>query len=100
MKVVGNFLRDLTLDCKQPIQIAVVFLSPDVSVGPRVDQLRVETKMRARPPDTAFQNMRYTQIITDLPKVSFATVIHDAGPADDFQITDFGQLGQNVILQP
>jgi hypothetical protein len=50
-------LRDLTLDCQQIIQIAVVLIGPDVRVRARVDQLRVQTKMHAAPADAAFQNM-------------------------------------------
>src|SRR5438034_4764689 len=98
MKVVRNFLRDLTLDCKQPIQIAVVFLSPDVSVGARVNQLRVHMKNRAGSADTAFQNMRYSQIISNLTEISLAAIFHHAGPADDFEVADLRQLGQNVVL--
>ena len=91
-------MRDLALDCEQIIQIAIVLLGPDVRVSARVDQLRVETKMRAGSADAAFQNMRYAQIISDLTEISFATVIHHTGPADDFQIGDLRQLGQNVVL--
>ena len=42
--------------------------------------------------------MRYAQIITDLSHISFATIFHDARPADHFQIGDPRQLGQNVVL--
>ena len=42
--------------------------------------------------------MRYTQIIADLADISFAAVIHHACPADNFQIADLRQLGQNVVL--
>src|SRR5436190_21195684 len=98
MKVVSNFLRDLTLDCKQPIQIAVVFLSPDVSVGARVDQLRVHVKNRAGSADAAFQDMRYSQIISNLTEISFAAIFHHAGPPNDVQVADLRQLGQDVIL--
>ena len=98
MKLLGNFFRDLTLDCEQIIQIAVVFLSPDVRVGARVDQLRVHVKNRAGSADTAFQDMRYSQIISNLTEISFAAIFHHAGPADDFQVADFRQLGQDVIL--
>src|SRR5207249_8630103 len=44
------------------------------------------------------QNMRYPQIISDLTEISLATVIHHAGPANDFQVGDCRQLGQNVVL--
>ena len=37
VKLFGDFLRDLTLDCEQIIQIAVVLFRPNMSVGARVD---------------------------------------------------------------
>src|SRR5258707_4178354 len=37
MKLRGDFLRDLALDCEQVIQIAIVLFDPDVGIGPRVD---------------------------------------------------------------
>src|SRR4030095_10881257 len=42
--------------------------------------------------------MRYSQIISDLTDISFATIFHHAGPADDFQVGDLCQFGQNVVL--
>ena len=93
-----DFLRNLALDCEQIIQIAIVLLGPDMRVSARLDQLRIDTKMRAGSADAAFQNMRYTQIITDLTEISFATVIHDTGPADDFEVSNPRQLGQKVVL--
>src|SRR5437762_13875529 len=98
MKVLGDFLRDLTLDCKQPIQIAVVFLSPDMRVSARVDQLRVHVKNRAGSADTAFQDMRYSQIISDLTEISFVAIFHHTGPVDYFQFADLRQLGLNYVL--
>ena len=54
--------------------------------------------MRAGSADAAFQNMRYPQIISDLSHISFDTIFHHAAPADNFQIGDPLQLGQNVVL--
>ena len=42
--------------------------------------------------------MRHAQLIADLAHISFAAIFHHAGPADDFQIGDLRQLGQNVVL--
>ena len=96
--MLGNFLRDLALDGKQIIQIAVVLLGPDVGIGARVDQLRIQTKMRSGSADAALQNVRHAKRISDLAKISFAAIFHHAGAADDFQIADLRQLGQNVVL--
>ena len=54
--------------------------------------------MRAGSADAAFQNMRYTEIVSDLTEISFATVFHHAGPADHLQIGDLRQLSQKVVL--
>ena len=50
------------------------------------------------PADAAFQNVRHAKLIADLADISFAAIFHDTGPADDFQIGDLRQLGQNVVL--
>ena len=42
--------------------------------------------------------MRDSQLVPDLAHISFAAVVHHAGPADDFEIGDLRQLGQNVVL--
>src|SRR6266566_5096744 len=42
MKLVGDFLRDLALDCEHVVQIAIILFNPDVGISPRVDQLRVQ----------------------------------------------------------
>ena len=38
------------------------------------------------------------QLISDLAEISFATVIHDTRPTDDFQVRDLRQLGQDIVL--
>ena len=98
MKVLGNFLRDLTLDCEQIIQIAVVFLGPDVGVRARVDQLRVQVNPITAPACASLQHVRHAKRIADLAHISFAAIFHHAVPADDFEIADLRQLGQNVVL--
>src|SRR5262249_7501737 len=35
---------------------------------------------------------------SDLTEISFAAIIHDTRPTDDFQIGDLRQLGQDVVL--
>src|SRR5437762_9942601 len=55
-------------------------------------------KNRASSADAAFQDMRYSQIISNLTEISFAAIFHHTAPADDFQVADFRQLGQDVIL--
>ena len=54
--------------------------------------------MRHRSCGASLQNVRHAKLITDLAHISFAAIFHDAGPADDFQVGDLRQLGQNVVL--
>src|SRR5437667_7721657 len=57
VKLLSDFLRNLALDRKQVVQIAIVLFRPDVSVRARVDQLRVHMKPGADSPDAALQHM-------------------------------------------
>ena len=98
MQLLGDFLRDLALDCEHVVQIAVILFDPHMGISPRIDQLRIQMKMCAGPADAALQNVRYPQLVTDLAHISFAAVLHDTRPADDFQVSDLRQLGQNVVL--
>src|SRR5437016_2352197 len=93
VKLLSDFLRNLALDRKQVVQIAIVLFRPDVRVGARVDQLRVHVKPGADSPNAALQNMRHSQFVTDLPNILPAAIAHHAGPADDFEIGDPRQLG-------
>src|SRR5882724_4230344 len=65
VKLLSDFLRDLALDSEHVVQIAIVLFGPNMCVGARIDQLRVEMEPGARPADAALQNMRYPQLVTD-----------------------------------
>src|SRR5437762_59020 len=97
-KPLSDFLRNLALDGEQIVQIAIVLFGPDMSVRARVDQLRVHVKRGADSPYAALQHMGDSQLVTDLTYVLLAAIVHYAGPADDLEIGDFRQLGQNVVL--
>src|SRR5437016_12013174 len=97
-KLLSDFLRNLALDRKQVVQIAIVLFSPDVRVRARVDQLCVHVKPGADSPDAALQHMGDSQLVTDLTHILLAAIVHYAGSADDLEIGDFRQLGQNVVL--
>src|SRR5437773_12473143 len=42
--------------------------------------------------------MRYPKRIANLAHISFTAIFHHACPADDFEIGDLRQLGQDVVL--
>src|SRR4030095_6299208 len=98
MEMPSNLLCNLTLDCKQIIQIAVVFLGPDVGVGARIDQLHIQVNAITAPACASFQQVRHAKPIADLATISLATIFHHAGSAEDFEIGYLRELGQNVVL--
>src|SRR4029077_9175698 len=53
-QLLRDFLRDLALDRERIFQIAVVLFCPDMRVGARVDQLRVDMQPSACLTDAAF----------------------------------------------
>jgi hypothetical protein len=93
-----DFLRDLVLNREHVFQIAIVLLRPDVRIGARVDQLGVHMEPGPGLSDAAFQHVRNAQRIADLARISLAAILHHAGPTDYFEISNFRQLGQNVVL--
>ena len=54
--------------------------------------------MRSGSADASLQHVRHAKRIADLAHISFAAIFHHTGPADDFEIADLRQLGQNVVL--
>ncbi len=44
--------------------------------------------------------MRHAEFVSDLAQVTFRSglILHNRGAADDFQVRDPGQIGQNFIL--
>ena len=66
----------------------------------RVDQLHVHPNSPGRALDTSFNHMRNTQSVRDLAKVAFqpALVFHHARSADDFQVGDLGEIGEDFVL--
>src|SRR5947199_10660641 len=40
MQLLGDFLRDLALDCEHVVQLALIVFDPHMGISPRIDQLR------------------------------------------------------------
>src|SRR5207245_2188253 len=89
---------DLALDSEGVVQITVVFLRPDVRVGPRIDQLRIQMDSASVAADASLEHMGNTKGFTNLSNVAFAAVRHHARSANDLEFGDLRQLGQNVVL--
>ncbi len=69
-----------------------------MGVGARVDQLRIQVNPITAPARASLQHVRHAKCIPNLAHIAFAAVLHHAGSADDFEIGDLRQLGQNVVL--
>ena len=98
LELLRNLLRDLALDCKRVVQIAIILLGPDMRVGPRVDQLGVQMNpgpvLRTLPSSTS-ETRSASPISTNIPR---AAIFHHARAADHLEIGNFRQLGQNIVL--
>ena len=100
LQLVGNRLRDLALNGKDVRQFAVISLRPEVPIGARIDQLRVDAHAIARALNASFHDMRDTKLLADLAQISrgSAFVLHHRSAADHFQIGDLRQVGENFVL--
>ena len=69
-------------------------------VGPRVDQLRIYPNLIGSTLHAAFDNMSHAELLADFAQIArcAAFVLHDARAADDFQVGNSGQMGQDFIL--
>ena len=67
-----------------------------------VDQLRVDPHAIAHALHAALHQMRDPELLRDLAQIarSSSFVLHHRCAADHFQISDFGEISQNLILHP
>ena len=80
--------------------IAIVGLRPDVRIGARVDQLRVQSHSIADALHVTLQKMRHAELLTDLARVPrVSTLIEARGSATDhLEVCDLCEIGKNFIL--
>src|SRR5205823_928734 len=97
LELIGDSFCDLALNSENVGQIAIVSLRPEMRIGARIDQLRVYSHAIANTLNTSFQDMRDAKFISDLAQVTFRSglILHNRSAADDLQVRDPGQVGQN-----
>ena len=90
-----DFFGNLTLNGEHVRQIAIVGLRPEMRIGPRVDQLRVDADTVASALHAAFKHMGDAELLPDLAQVAFASglVLHDRSATDHFQVRDLREVG-------
>ena len=93
-------LRQVTLDCKQVRRGAIVCLRPNVSVGARVYQRRIDTKTIAGALHRTFHDVSDAELPPNFAQIAFGPglVLAHACVADDFQVGDLRQIGKDLVL--
>jgi hypothetical protein len=71
-----------------------------MGVGLRIDELSVHANVIGHAFHASFQDVSYTELLPDLAKITHYTtlVLHHACAADDLQIGDPCQMGEDFIL--
>src|SRR5581483_8267564 len=97
---VGDFAGQFALQSQRISQGTVVTVRPDLPGALRIDQLHVDHDSIAFSPHTALKNIRYAKRLSDLAQVLRCDVakLHYRGTANDSEIFDLCQTGEDVVL--
>ena len=81
-------------------QITIVGLHPEARTRAAFNQLCVDADTVASALHAAFKQMRYAKFQADFPQVArcAACILHDRRAADDLQIRDLCQVGQDFVV--
>src|SRR5215831_8804624 len=94
----GNSVRDLVLQSEQIAYVIVEPLRPEMGVGPRVDQLRVDADLIARTPNAPFEYVTHTKLSADLLGVYPLVLIGERRIARDHEHSrDPRQIGRQIF---
>ena len=92
-------LSQFGLDGKKIRQFAIESFGPNVGVGASVDELCIDPHPIAGTAHCAFQHMGYAERFADLAQVAdTGSILLYRGPADDLQVRDLRQAGENVVV--
>src|SRR3954453_21994773 len=69
-------------------------------VGPGIDQLDADYDLISAPSDAAFEHVHHAERLRDLRQIVFrrTPIWHHRSAADDFQVVDLRQAGEDVVL--
>ncbi len=98
---IGNGTRDIVLHVEDALsrELAVVGLGPQVLVGLRIDELRVDPDPVARALHAAFQQCVGAEFLTNLPHVALhVLVLHDRGARDDEHRRQLGEFREQIVV--
>jgi hypothetical protein len=89
---------NLALSFSEVSPIGLESISPNVSPGFAIDQLHIDLRPVAGPPDTAFKNVADAQIIGDLLRINGLTLVAKGSVARDHEtVGDPRQIGRQII---
>src|SRR4051812_13175138 len=102
LKLFDYFSSQLPFDCEHVRNITVVPFGPNLAVGTRIDQLRVDADATPSALHGAFQHMHDAERLRDLAQITRGTalVLQCRSATDDFQISNFGQSREDFVLNP
>jgi hypothetical protein len=93
-------LRDLVLNLKDVLQVAVIFLSPDVLPGFGVAELARDADPLCSGANAPFEDISDTEFARDLADVHHATLVNEARVAcDDEKPAQAGERRDDVLAQ-
>ena len=93
--------RDLVLDGKDILEIAIVALGPKVAAAPGIDELRRHPDALASSPDAAFRKIAHAELPADLPQIQRAALVGKGRIArDDEQRAEARKLGDDIFSDP
>ena len=93
-------MGQLTLDGEQIGRGAIVGFRPNLSVAAGVDQFCVDANPITRALYRAFHDVNDAELSADFAHVALSAclVLAHAGVADNLQIRDLREIGQNLVL--
>src|SRR6202162_4934724 len=100
LELIRDRFCDLALNGEHVVEWTIVNLRPHMRVGAGIDQLRVHAHFAGGTLDTAFEQVRDAELLSNLAQIACNTafVLHYRRAADDLQVCDLGQVGQDFIL--
>ena len=93
-------MGQLTLDCEQIGCGAIVSFGPDMRVGARVDQFRVDAKTIRDASHRTFHDVSDAELPADFAHVAFGArlVLAHTGVADHLQVRKLREIGEDLVL--
>ena len=93
-------LRDFALNCEDIRQVAVVSLRPNLPIRSRIDQVRDDPQAMFGALHRSLEQIGDAELLADFLPVTglVVLVLPDTGAPDDFQVGDFRQVGEDLVL--